>query len=254
MVIKPNAALTLSLVLHELATNAAKHGVLTSPHGQVSVAVAVGRMSRRDSRPASSWSGGERDGPSVAPADQAGLRLASDRGERRAARRRGRHALRDRRLPGPVPVPPAGPRGARSADRLMTWQPPSVLMVSMMVASPVDEATAPAPPACAGRSSAPRRSGSRTPRPCSRAVEMRGPPARFATRSSAMPSQPARAQTFSLDLGRALADAGGEHQGVEPAEHRRQTRPARGRYARRTGRSPAPHADRRSPEGLACRY
>jgi PAS domain S-box-containing protein len=38
VMIRPNAAVTLSLVLHELATNAAKHGALTAPHGQVSVA------------------------------------------------------------------------------------------------------------------------------------------------------------------------------------------------------------------------
>ena len=36
--IRPNAAVTLSLVLHELATNAAKHGALGAPGGRVGVA------------------------------------------------------------------------------------------------------------------------------------------------------------------------------------------------------------------------
>lgn len=38
VVIKPNAAVTLSLVLHELATNAAKHGALATPRGRLRVA------------------------------------------------------------------------------------------------------------------------------------------------------------------------------------------------------------------------
>lgn len=37
ILIKPNAAVTLCLVFHELATNAAKHGALTTPHGRISV-------------------------------------------------------------------------------------------------------------------------------------------------------------------------------------------------------------------------
>jgi PAS domain S-box-containing protein len=37
VVVKPNAAVTLCLVLHELAINAAKHGALTAPAGRVGV-------------------------------------------------------------------------------------------------------------------------------------------------------------------------------------------------------------------------
>jgi len=37
VVIEPNAAVTLCLVLHELATNAAKHGALTAPDGRIAV-------------------------------------------------------------------------------------------------------------------------------------------------------------------------------------------------------------------------
>jgi PAS domain S-box-containing protein len=72
VVIKPNAALTLSLVLHELATNAAKHGALTSPHGQVSVA-----WRRTDEQagqpPCVELVWGERGGPSVAPPTKQGF-------------------------------------------------------------------------------------------------------------------------------------------------------------------------------------
>lgn len=64
VVIKPNAAVTLSLVLHELATNAAKHGALTTPQGRVSVAwrSIAGAPGQP---PAIELVWGERGGPSV---------------------------------------------------------------------------------------------------------------------------------------------------------------------------------------------
>ncbi|HET6518311.1 MAG TPA: sensor histidine kinase, partial [Geminicoccaceae bacterium] len=57
----PKAALTLSLVLHELATNAAKYGALSAPGGRVAV---TWRAEAARGRPLSlDWT--ERDGPRV---------------------------------------------------------------------------------------------------------------------------------------------------------------------------------------------
>jgi PAS domain S-box-containing protein len=71
VVIKPNAAVTLSLVLHELATNAAKHGALTTPQGRVSVAW---RSAQQPGQPPSvelAWS--ERGGPFVSAPTREGF-------------------------------------------------------------------------------------------------------------------------------------------------------------------------------------
>jgi two-component sensor histidine kinase len=44
----PNRAITLGLMLHELATNAAKHGALRGPNGHVSVEWTVSSETGRD--------------------------------------------------------------------------------------------------------------------------------------------------------------------------------------------------------------
>lgn len=60
----PRAALSLSMALHELATNAVKYGALTSPHGQVSLGWSVApAQDGRPSRLTLTWT--ERGGPPV---------------------------------------------------------------------------------------------------------------------------------------------------------------------------------------------
>jgi PAS domain S-box-containing protein len=72
VVIRPNAAVTLSLMLHELATNAAKHGALSVPRGKVNVT-----WTRTGARPGQSslvelvW--GEQGGPPVQPPTKQGF-------------------------------------------------------------------------------------------------------------------------------------------------------------------------------------
>jgi PAS domain S-box-containing protein len=63
LALEPKAALSLALVLHELATNAAKHGALSTPRGRVAVAWEVSEgVGRRSLR--LSWR--ETGGPEVA--------------------------------------------------------------------------------------------------------------------------------------------------------------------------------------------
>jgi two-component sensor histidine kinase len=69
VMIRPNAAVTLSLVLHELATNAAKHGALTAPRGQVSVAWTTTAAQP----PCVELVWGEQGGPSVKPPRKQGF-------------------------------------------------------------------------------------------------------------------------------------------------------------------------------------
>ena len=57
--LEPKRALTLALLLHELATNAAKYGALSSPRGSVSI-----NWSVRDEQLEVEWR--EKDGPEVA--------------------------------------------------------------------------------------------------------------------------------------------------------------------------------------------
>ena len=73
LVLPPGAALALAMALHELATNALKHGALSVPEGRVSVAC---KTAPADGTPVVQWV--ERGGPPVAgpPAKRGfGLRL-----------------------------------------------------------------------------------------------------------------------------------------------------------------------------------
>jgi PAS domain S-box-containing protein len=72
VLIRPNAAVTLSLVLHELATNAAKHGALGAPRGKVGATWT--RTGPQPGQPAwveLVWS--ERGGPSVKTPEKQGF-------------------------------------------------------------------------------------------------------------------------------------------------------------------------------------
>jgi two-component sensor histidine kinase len=66
----PDVALTLGLALHELTTNAAKHGALTSPSGQVEIDTRV-RGTDGQRRLVLTWS--ERGGPAVAARHRTGF-------------------------------------------------------------------------------------------------------------------------------------------------------------------------------------
>jgi two-component sensor histidine kinase len=74
LMLAPKAAQTLALVLHELATNAAKHGALSVPAGRIEIGWAVA-----DGRLRLLWR--ERDGPPVRPPERQGFgRLLLERG------------------------------------------------------------------------------------------------------------------------------------------------------------------------------
>ena len=67
LTLEPNVAQTIAVTIHELATNAAKHGALSVPEGRIHVAwvrTADGRLTLR-------WS--ETGGPSVAPPTRQGF-------------------------------------------------------------------------------------------------------------------------------------------------------------------------------------
>ena len=67
LLVSPKQALTLSLVMHELAANAAKYGALSVPSGRVE----IGWRIDPDRRLRLSWQ--ESGGPQVAPPDQRGF-------------------------------------------------------------------------------------------------------------------------------------------------------------------------------------
>jgi PAS domain S-box-containing protein len=66
--LRPRAALTLSLVLHELTTNALKHGALSAPAGRVAV---EWRILEGEARVQFAWT--ETAGPAVAPVSRRGF-------------------------------------------------------------------------------------------------------------------------------------------------------------------------------------
>lgn len=70
LTIDANPALSLSLILHELSTNATKYGALSSNEGRVHVAWGIDRALVGPSRFVLRWT--ERGGPSVTPPEKAG--------------------------------------------------------------------------------------------------------------------------------------------------------------------------------------
>jgi two-component sensor histidine kinase len=71
LALAPEAALTLSLVLHELATNAAKHGALSAPEGRVEVGWRIDQDGGTGPRFCLSWA--ERGGPPMVPTARGGF-------------------------------------------------------------------------------------------------------------------------------------------------------------------------------------
>jgi PAS domain S-box-containing protein len=70
----PRAALTLSMVIHELATNAAKYGALSSPRGRVEVRWSIDRtVSSTDSPGVARLTWAESGGPPVKPPARPGF-------------------------------------------------------------------------------------------------------------------------------------------------------------------------------------
>jgi two-component sensor histidine kinase len=69
----PKAAQTLALVLHELATNAAKHGALAAPDGWLEVAWSLDRADADEGGGRLRLTWRERGGPPVAPPHRRGF-------------------------------------------------------------------------------------------------------------------------------------------------------------------------------------
>ena len=70
--LEPSAALALGLTLHELATNAAKHGALASPAGSIEIGAQLGRGSH-GRRLKLTWR--ERGGPPIGTPPRRGFGL-----------------------------------------------------------------------------------------------------------------------------------------------------------------------------------
>jgi two-component sensor histidine kinase len=68
IILNPDAVQNLGLALHELATNASKHGALSGPHGKVSIRWL---LSETADKICMHWH--ERDGPLVAPPQRRGF-------------------------------------------------------------------------------------------------------------------------------------------------------------------------------------
>lgn len=69
LILKPNAAQSMSLVIHELMTNAVKHGALSVPRGQVRI---DGRLGWQEHREVLRFTWSELDGPPVQPPTRKG--------------------------------------------------------------------------------------------------------------------------------------------------------------------------------------
>ena len=70
VLLEPNAAQAIAVILHELATNAAKYGALSVPNGQVRIEWSHEQNGQLVLR----WT--EKGGPPVEAADASGLRHA----------------------------------------------------------------------------------------------------------------------------------------------------------------------------------
>src|SRR5690606_37820313 len=70
LLLQPSAAVTLALVFHELATNAAKYGALSSQNGRVTVRW---RRAGTPARPTLALEWAESGGPAVAPPTRQGF-------------------------------------------------------------------------------------------------------------------------------------------------------------------------------------
>ena len=90
LVLRPRAVLTLAMTFHELITNAAKYGALSTPAGRIEIRWQPVVAPDGPATLRIEWQ--EQDGPPVARAQPARLRLAAHRRRRRRRARRQRPA------------------------------------------------------------------------------------------------------------------------------------------------------------------